>query len=163
MTEKRTTAKGNMKFTATTLLALAMATTVISSPTKTRNVVEDLSNLKRDPSGQGFTYIGSDNVARSFDSRFNVLDAAPLDSRSTGSFARSPDAAFLEEAKAAKARALEHTSKPRKERNVIVEGRQNSCVSENCPNDQYCIDQAVNGYNCSWCLIISNGIGNCQT
>lgn len=57
--------------------------------------------------------------------------------------------------------SLRHVASRPRARSV-VEARQESCVSEFCPDDQYCKDLYIYGYNCSSCLIVSNGIGNCQ-
>lgn len=94
-----------------------------------------LANLKRDPSGEGFAHLGSDNVVRTFDKRFDVIDFAQLDSRGpSGAWPRTPGSAVLEEAKRARARSEDQTSRPRA-RNV-VEDRQLSCVGEFCPDDR---------------------------
>lgn len=121
-----------------------------------------MAALRRDPTGLGFTHVGSDDVARNFDGGFNVVDAAPLQARSTA-WSRSPAPAVLAEAKAAKGRSLGAVQQaPRPRERSAVETRQGSCVSVFCPDDQYCVDQSLYGYNCSSCLMVSDGIGNCQ-
>lgn len=119
-----------------------------------------MASLKRDPTRQGFTHIGSDKVVRTLDRRLQVIDAAPLDGRADN-WARSPDASVLEEIRLATARSYQEldarSSKPRD----VLDGRQESCVSENCPYDAWCTDLWLYGYNCTSCLIVSDGIGNC--
>ena len=115
--------------------------------------------LKRDPSGSGFSHVGSDKVVRSFDSNFNILDSAPLDD--SAPVPRSATADIIQEARMAKERSLQQTSKPR-ERSVL-ERQEKSCVSENCPDDAYCKGLSIYGYNCTWCLMVEKGIGNCQS
>lgn len=120
-----------------------------------------LATLKRDPTGKGFAHLGSDNVVRTFDGHFNIIDSAPVETRSLlGKITRSHEVNMMKEARAAQEKSRQVTSKPR-ERNII-EAKQSSCVSENCPNDEYCQNLSVNGLDCSWCLIVSDGIGNCQ-
>ncbi|KAH9987383.1 hypothetical protein F4779DRAFT_285291 [Xylariaceae sp. FL0662B] len=152
-----------MRF-STAALTLATAGSVIAIPStqqNTRSVDDVLPALKRDPSGMGFAHVGSDNVVRSFDARFNVVDFAQLDARApSGEWPRTPSDAVLEEAKQAKARSETQVSKVRS-RNPL-ENREQSCVSEFCPNDQYCKDLHIYGYNCTSCLIVSNNMGNCQ-
>lgn len=133
------------------------------SLTETKNLScqDSLRKLQRDLTGYGFTHIGSDGVARTFDRSLHVIDAAPLDVRSTH-WERVPGASVLDEARAAFERsqqeAVGRSSSPR---HALI-GRQESCVSENCPNDMYCQGLSIYGYNCTSCLIVSDGIGNCQ-
>ncbi|KAI1080693.1 hypothetical protein F5B20DRAFT_91320 [Whalleya microplaca] len=152
-----------MKF-STTAFALAAVGLVVAVPSTqqfTRSVDDVLPTLKRDPSGMGFTHVGSDNVVRSFDGGFNVVDFAQLDARApSGQWPRTPSDAVLDEAKQARARSETQISKVRT-RNPL-ENRQQSCVSEFCPYDQYCKDLSIYGYNCTSCMIVSNNIGNCQ-
>ena len=120
-----------------------------------------MGTLKRDPRGKGFTHVGSDNIVRTYDAHFNIIDSAPLEGRSySGNWPRSTSEDVLKEARAGKERSLEQISKPR-ERNII-ETRQSSCVAENCPSDAHCQEFNYNGLKCSWCLIVSDGIGNYQ-
>ncbi|KAI1206279.1 uncharacterized protein F4807DRAFT_439560 [Annulohypoxylon truncatum] len=145
-----------INFLAATGLAIAMP-----SSHQTRSVNEVASRLKRDTSGGGFTHVGSDNVVRTFDRDLNVVDFAHLDGRTPSGDARSPSAAVLEEVKQAKARSAAQASKPRSR--SPLEGRQQpSCVSEFCPDDDYCKGLWLYGYNCTSCMIVSNNIGNCQ-
>ncbi|KAI2466712.1 hypothetical protein F4781DRAFT_340089 [Annulohypoxylon bovei var. microspora] len=147
-----------ISFLATIGLAVAMP-----SSHQTRSVDEVLSGLKRDLSGAGFTHVGSDNVVRTFDKNFDVVDFAQLDGRapSGDGWPRSPSAAVLDEAKQAKARSAAQVSKPRSR--SPLEGRQQpSCVSENCPDDEWCTGLWLYGYNCTSCMIVSNNIGNCM-
>ncbi|KAI1375129.1 hypothetical protein F4677DRAFT_141416 [Hypoxylon crocopeplum] len=144
------------------LAATGLAAAVPSSH-QARSVSDVLPGLKRDVTGAGFTHVGSDNVVRTFDGNFNVVDFAQLDSRvpSADGWPRSPSAAVLDEAKQAKARSAAQTSKPRSR--GPLEGRQeHSCVSEFCPDDQYCKALSIYGYNCTSCMIVSDNIGNCQ-
>lgn len=120
-----------------------------------------MASLRRDSTGQGFLHVGSDNVARTLDRLFQVVDAAPLDTGAVN-WNHTPNAHMLKEIKQATARSSrEFETRPSKPRHVF-DNRQESCVSENCPNDEYCQDLYIYGYNCSYCLIISSGIGNCQ-
>ncbi|OTA94630.1 hypothetical protein M434DRAFT_394561 [Hypoxylon sp. CO27-5] len=150
-------------FTAVSLLSAISLAAAMPSSHQTRSVGDVLPGLKRDTSGAGFTHIGSDNVVRTFDKDFNVVDFAQLDDRapSAAGWPRSPSAAVLDEAKQAKARSATQVSKPRSR--SPLEGRQtNSCVSEFCPDDKYCQGLWIYGYNCTSCMIVSNNIGNCQ-
>ncbi|KAI1101970.1 hypothetical protein F4804DRAFT_314561 [Jackrogersella minutella] len=153
-----------MKFS--TLISFLTATglaAAMPSSHQTRSVSDVLPNLKRDMSGAGFTHVGSDNVVRTFDKNFNVVDYAQLDDRapSADGWPRSPSAAVLDDAKQAKARSTAQVSKPRSR--SPLEGRQQpSCVSEFCPEDSYCQGLSIYGYNCTSCMIVSNNIGNCQ-
>lgn len=117
-------------------------------------------SLKRDPTGQGFMHLGSDNVVRTLDRRFRVVDAAPMEGL-TGHWSRDPDASVLEEIKLATSRSYQEidarSSRPRD----VLSGRQDSCVSENCPNNTWCIDLWLYGYNCTYCMMVSDGMGNC--
>ncbi|KAI1254694.1 hypothetical protein MGN70_003708 [Eutypa lata] len=152
-----------MKFSAAIMLAVAAASAVAMPSTEQniRSVSDVLANLKRDPSGEGFAHLGSDNVVRTFDKRFDVIDFAQLDSRGpSGAWPRTPGSAVLEEAKRAKAWSEDQTSRPRA-RNV-VEDRQLSCVGEFCPDDSYCQGLWIYGYNCSSCMMVTENIGNCQ-
>lgn len=122
-----------------------------------------LSSLKRDTSGAGFTHVGSDNVVRSFDGDFNVVDYRHLDEQAARSADGSPSAAVLAEARQARAQSDAETSKPRAARSPLLENRQeNSCVSEFCRDDQMCKDLSSMGYDCSSCLMVSGNVGNCQ-
>ncbi|KAI1138568.1 hypothetical protein F5Y05DRAFT_44042 [Hypoxylon sp. FL0543] len=149
-------------FTALGLITATCLAAAMPSSHHTRSVSDVLPGLKRDASGAGFTHVGSDNVVRTFDKDFNVVDFARLDDRapSGAGWPRSPGAAVLEEAKQAKARSAAEVSKPRSR--SPLEGRQaNSCVSEFCPDDSYCKGLWLYGYNCTSCMIVSNNIGNC--
>ncbi|KAI0896040.1 hypothetical protein F4806DRAFT_49840 [Annulohypoxylon nitens] len=144
-----------INFFAATGLVAAMP-----SSNQVRSVSDVLPGLKRAASG-GFTHVGSDNVVRTFDRDLNVIDSASLSSRGA-SEPRSPSAAVLEEVKQAQARSKAQVSKPRSR--SALEGRQTqpSCVSEFCPDDDYCKGLWIYGYNCTSCMIVSNNIGNCQ-
>lgn len=123
-----------------------------------------LRNLKRDLTGNGFTHIGSDGVARTFDRSLQVVDAAPLEAR-TGSarWSRSPGATVLDEVKVALARSdREVVDRSSGHTRGALVARQENCVSEYCPDDAYCQGLSIYGYNCTSCLIVSDGIGNCQ-
>ncbi|KUI67725.1 hypothetical protein VM1G_03578 [Cytospora mali] len=148
-----------MQFISTIVLALAAAAAAMPSSGKAPRDI--MASLKRDPTGQGFTHLGSDNVVRTFDRRLQVVDAAPLDSRAEN-WARTPEASILEEIKEAVVRSNQQiesrSSKPRD----VLDGRQESCVSENCPNDEYCQGLSLYGYNCSSCYFVTAEIGNCQ-
>ncbi|KAI1458908.1 hypothetical protein F4805DRAFT_106526 [Annulohypoxylon moriforme] len=144
---------------------LATAGLAIATPSshQTRSVGEVLPGLKRDTSGGGFTHVGSDNVVRTFDRDLNVVDFAQLDSRapSGDGWPRSPSAAILDEVKQAKERSTAQVSKPQPR--SPLEGREPpNCVSEFCPDDEYCKGLSIYGYNCTSCLIVSNNMGNCQ-
>ncbi|KAI0884250.1 uncharacterized protein GGS22DRAFT_165214 [Annulohypoxylon maeteangense] len=153
-----------MKF-STVINFLAATGLAVAAPSshQTRSVNDVLPGLKRDTSGGGFTHVGSDNVVRTFDRDLNVVDFAQLDDRapSGDGWPRSPSAAILDEVKQAKARSAAEVSKPRSR--SPLEGRQQpSCVSENCPNDDWCKGMWLWGYNCTSCMLVSNNIGNCQ-
>ncbi|KAI2641436.1 hypothetical protein GGS26DRAFT_585826 [Hypomontagnella submonticulosa] len=152
-----------MKYSGAICLLIA-ASAAAASPSpyqKTRAIGDILRGLKRDISGTGFAHIGSDNIIRTFDKDFNVIDSAYIDGRSTGRESRSPSAAVLEEAKQGRDKSVTQVSRPRP-RNAL-EGRQElSCVSEFCPEDQFCKGLSIYGYNCTSCLLVSNNIGNCQ-
>ncbi|KAI0834725.1 hypothetical protein F5Y06DRAFT_278252 [Hypoxylon sp. FL0890] len=150
-------------FTAIGFLAATGLAAAMPSSHQTRSIGDVLPGLKRDASGAGFTHIGSDNVVRTFDKDFNVVDFAQLDDRapSGAEWPRSPSAAVLDEAKQARARSAAQVSKARSR--SPLEGRQTqSCVSEFCPDDSYCKGLWIYGYNCTSCMIVSNNIGNCQ-
>ncbi|KAI1093908.1 hypothetical protein F5B19DRAFT_490948 [Rostrohypoxylon terebratum] len=142
-------------FFATAGLAAAMP-----SSHHVRSVSEVVSGLKRAASG-GFTHVGSDNVVRTFDRDLNVIDSASLDSRMTPE-TRSPSAAVLEEVKQARSRSLAQVSKPRSPGSLERRQTQPSCVSEFCPDDDYCKGLWLYGYNCTSCMLVTNTIGNCQ-
>ncbi|KAI0139446.1 hypothetical protein F4776DRAFT_588648 [Hypoxylon sp. NC0597] len=150
-------------FTAISLLSAIGLAAAVPSSHQTRSVGDVLPGLKRDTSGAGFTHVGSDNVVRTFDKDFNVVDFAQLDDRapSGAGWPRSPGAAVLGEAKQAKARSAAQVSKPRS-RSPLERRQANSCVSEFCPDDKYCEALWIYGYNCTSCMIVSNNIGNCQ-
>ncbi|KAI1635729.1 hypothetical protein F4809DRAFT_642219 [Biscogniauxia mediterranea] len=154
-----------MKVSSVTYI-LAAAGSVVAMPSaekNTRSVGDVVPSLKRDASGMGFTHVGSDNVVRSFDSRFNVIDFAQLDSRApSGDWPRTPSKAVLEEAKRARSNSEAQTSNPRT-RGVLENRQQPSCVSEFCPYDSYCQGLTIYGYNCTSCLMVTETIGNCQT
>ncbi|KAK3940472.1 hypothetical protein QBC46DRAFT_288431 [Diplogelasinospora grovesii] len=130
-----------------------------------RSVSDIMPLLKRDPSGAGFTHLGSDKVLRSFDAHLNVLDAAALDGRAVD----TTTASLLNEARAARERSLQHitttarTTPKRSGGSGLDERQAQSCVSENCPDDAYCKGLSLYGYNCSSCFMVETGIGNCQT
>lgn len=91
-----------------------------------------------------------------------MVDAAPLDARST-SRERAPGAAVLQEVGRSRARSARQTEAGVTRRGDDgLTGRQESCVSENCPDDAFCQGLSLYGYNCTSCLIVSDGIGNCQ-
>ncbi|OTB18747.1 hypothetical protein K445DRAFT_8770 [Daldinia sp. EC12] len=140
---------------------LAAGLAAASSANQLRSVHDVLPNLKRDASGAGFTHIGSDNVVRSFDKNFNVVDFAPLDERSTTA-TKDPSADVLAEAKSAKAKALQQvTSRPHKG-SPLDKRDDKSCPSQSCPDDSYCKELSVNGFNCKTCLSATHTVGNCQ-
>ncbi|KAL7625003.1 hypothetical protein AAE478_004217 [Parahypoxylon ruwenzoriense] len=145
------------------ILAAGLAVAMPSLPQKTRSIGDVLPGLQRDPSGEGFTHVGSDNVVRTFDKDFNVIDFAQLDDRApgVGGWPGHPNNAVLAEAKEAKARSEAQISKPRS-RSPLEDREEKSCVSEFCPNDNYCKSLSVYGYDCSSCMIVSNNMGNCQ-
>ncbi|KAI1501067.1 hypothetical protein F5X99DRAFT_428644 [Biscogniauxia marginata] len=154
-----------MKFSSVNFVfaAAGIAVALPSAEQNTRSIGDVMPTMKRDESGLGFTHVGSDNVVRSFDSRFNVIDFAQLDSRApSGDWPRTPSSAVLDEAKRARARSEGQTSKART-RNVLETRQEPSCVSEFCPYDQYCRDLWLYGYNCTSCLLITDTIGNCQS
>ncbi|XXG99955.1 hypothetical protein Hte_006296 [Hypoxylon texense] len=157
------------------LLAAASLSVAMPSTHQTRSVSDVLSTLKRDTSGAGFTHVGSDNVVRSFDADFHVVDFRQLGTRrpfsETGGddWPRSPSAAVLAEARRARARSDAETSKPRPlplllpPRSPLEAKRQEkSCVSEFCRDDKMCQDLSVYGYSCNSCLMVSGNMGNCQ-
>ncbi|KAI1390730.1 uncharacterized protein F4822DRAFT_162302 [Hypoxylon trugodes] len=145
------------------LLAAAGFSAAVPSSNQIRSIGDVLPNLKRDVSGAGFTHVGSDNVVRTFDKNFNVVDFAQLDDRAAdGNWPRSPSVDVLNEAKQAKARAEAQVSKPQKPRTPLDDRQEKSCVSENCPNDEFCTGLSVYGYDCSSCLFVTQNIGNCQ-
>lgn len=126
--------------------------------------------LKRDPTGGGFTHLGSDGVVRAFDRDLRVLDATPLD-LARRSWAQTPDADVLEEVRRAVGRSraeLAGELSARQEGGAAVrqalEGKRQaeSCVSENCPDDAWCQGLSLYGYNCSSCYFVEANIGNCQ-
>ncbi|KAI0124056.1 hypothetical protein BJ170DRAFT_638009, partial [Xylariales sp. AK1849] len=141
---------------------LAVAGSAIAAPSSEQNprdtISDALASIKRDLTGSGFTHLGSDNVLRSFDGRMNVVDHLSLAKRAEP---RAPSADILEEVRTARARSFEQTSKPRSIN--VLENRQESCVSENCPNDAFCQGLSIYGYNCTYCLLVTDTIGNCQT
>ncbi|KAI1342158.1 hypothetical protein F5Y15DRAFT_374388 [Xylariaceae sp. FL0016] len=153
-----------MRFSSIACLVASAGSAVAlpSADQNVRSVSDAMAYLKRDPSGEGFAHLGSDNVVRSFDKRFNVIDFAQLDTRGpSGSWPRDPGDAVLGEAKRARARSEGQVSRPRS-RDVISMGRE-SCVSEFCPDDSYCQGLTIYGYNCTSCLMVSDDVGNCQT
>ncbi|KAI0377990.1 hypothetical protein F5Y04DRAFT_284455 [Hypomontagnella monticulosa] len=152
-----------MKFFAAIsfLEAAGLAAATPSSYQKTRAIGGVLRGLKRDSSGTGFAHVGSDNIVRTFDKDFNVIDFAYLDGRDAGRESGDPSEAVLEEVKQARDKSMTQTSKPRPR--GALKGRQElSCVSEFCPEDQFCKGLSIYGYNCTSCLLVSNNIGNCQ-
>ncbi|KAI1774205.1 hypothetical protein F4818DRAFT_452304 [Hypoxylon cercidicola] len=144
-------------------LAAASLSVAMPSSHQTRSVRDVLPGMKRDASGAGFTHVGSDNVARSFDKDFNVVDFRQLDDRapSEGGWPRSPSAAVLAEAKKAHARSGAETSKPRP-RGPLEETQEKSCVSHFCHDDKMCRNLSIYGYSCGTCMIVSESLGNCQ-
>ncbi|KAI8966168.1 hypothetical protein F5Y11DRAFT_214962 [Daldinia sp. FL1419] len=148
-----------MKFSVAFGLVAASLVAAVPSNNQIRSVGDVLPTLKRDVTGAGFTHVGSDNVVRSFDKDFNVVDFANLDSRAVANGVPSAD--VLAEAKAAKAKAVEQTSKPR-QRSPLDARQEKSCPSESCPDDTYCKDLKIYGYDCSTCLSVTHTVGNCQ-
>ncbi|KAI2621614.1 hypothetical protein GGR54DRAFT_72378 [Hypoxylon sp. NC1633] len=151
-------------FTAVGFFMIVGLTAAMPSSHQTRYLKDVLPNLKRDPSGAGFTHVGSDNVVRTFDKAFNVVDYAQLDDRvpSEDGWPRVPGAAILAEAKDAKARSTAQTTSKQQPRSPLDRRQEHSCVSEFCPDDQYCTALSIYRYNCTECMIVSNNIGNCQ-
>ncbi|OTA99630.1 hypothetical protein M426DRAFT_27307 [Hypoxylon sp. CI-4A] len=136
-----------------------LAAAGLSVAQQARSVGDVAPSLRRAESG-GFTHVGSDNVVRTFDRDLNVVDAAHLDANAPPT-ARSASASILEEVKQAKARSTAEASKPRS-RSPLDERQEKSCVSENCPDDDFCKGLSVYGYDCSTCMMVSGNIGNCH-
>ncbi|KAI0848575.1 hypothetical protein F5Y00DRAFT_270073 [Daldinia vernicosa] len=148
-----------MKFSIAFSFMSAGLVAAVPSANQIRSVNDVLPNLKRDASGAGFAHLGSDNVVRTFDKNFNVVDFAKLDDRSAA--AKDPSADVLAEAKLAKSKAVEQTSKPRKI--TPLDARQEkSCPSQSCPDDSYCKGLSIYGYDCSTCYSVTHTVGNCQ-
>ncbi|KAI5865434.1 hypothetical protein GGS23DRAFT_594960 [Durotheca rogersii] len=128
-----------------------------------RPVSEVLPTLKQDPSGLGFTHVGSDNVVRTFNRDFGVVDFAQLDDKAptADGWPRIPSPDVLAEAKEAHARSSRLVSRARP-LGPLGARDQKSCVSRFCPDDQYCKGLSAYGYSCGSCMVVSNNVGNCQ-
>ncbi|KAI0119016.1 hypothetical protein F4814DRAFT_410235 [Daldinia grandis] len=148
-----------MKFSIAFGFMAAGLVAAVPSANQLRSVGDVLPNLKRDISGAGFVHVGSDNVVRTFDKDFNVVDYARLDDK--GSIGKDPSADVLAEAKLAKAKAIEQTSKPHQP-SPLDARQEKSCPSRSCPDDSYCKDLSIYGYDCSTCLSVTHTVGNCQ-
>ncbi|KAI0166687.1 hypothetical protein GGR52DRAFT_574650 [Hypoxylon sp. FL1284] len=151
-------------------LAVAGLSAATPSPHPPRDLGNSLASMKRDTSGAGFTHIGSDNVARSFDADLNVLDYRELaGSAPSGdvNWPRAPGADVLAELRRAFEQSAAQSSKPQARGPLDAAKRAAAyppnCVSENCRDDQMCKDLSLYGYNCSSCLMVQDFIGNCQT